>query len=337
MPKAAKKVVERRKNTPYDIIQPDVSESGGIQIVSYSELDTFRQCPLKHHLLYQRRWTKGVKLGSALDKGSLWHLVMEDHYGVIKAWQDRNRRRMSAIAERKVLEVAYKLVHQRLHDPDTGEYYSEVHELIMWMYEGYIEMYGADVNWRITGIEHQIKVPLLNAKGEASRYVLKAKLDLIIREWDSGNLWIIDHKSGANLPTQMDLEIDDQFGLYTWLMRRIGKPVMGSLHSAARTTRNVGDWPNATKGKAQTLEQRMSRTYLNRGEMELTNLALDAYYAAKAAYPDDPAYAARYSSPDPRSCGWKCDVKEPHLVMRSGANPDKVMIDYGFKVDRTRH
>lgn len=328
MPKADKKAVARRIATPYEIIQPDVSQIGGIQIVSYSELDTFRQCPLKHHLLYQRRWTKPTKPDSALAKGSLWHLVMEDHYGIIKAWQDKNNRRMSDIAERNVLKKAAKLVSNRLHDPDTGEYYSDVHELVAWMYEGYVKMYGADLNWRIVGIEHQIQIPLLDAKGEASRYLLKAKLDLIVREWDSGNLWIVDHKSGANLPTQMDLEIDDQFGLYTWLMRRVGKPVMGSLHSAARTQRNKGP---------MALDSRMSRTYLNRGEIELTNLALDAYYAAKAAYPDDPEYAARYSSPDPRSCGWKCDVKEPHLIMRAGANPDKVMIEYGFKVDRTRH
>lgn len=336
MPKAIKKAIEPRA-VSHDLVQPDVAHVGATQIVSYSELDTFRQCPLKHHLLYQRRWTKPTKPGSALDKGSLWHLVMEDHYGVIKTWQDINRRRMSKVAERKVLTRAAKLVRDRLHDPDGGEYWSDVHELVAWMYEGYVEKYGADLNWRITGIEHQIQLPLLDAKGNASRYILKAKLDLIVREWDSGNLWIVDHKSGQNLPTQMDLEIDDQFGLYTWLMRRVNKPVMGSLHSAARTTRNVGDWPDATKGKPQSLDQRMSRTYLNRGEIELTNLALDAYYAAKAAYPDDPAYAARYSSPDPRSCGWKCDVKEPHLQMRSGSNPDAVMIDFGFKVDRTRH
>jgi hypothetical protein len=327
------KKVAKRAAKPYDIIPPD-----DIITVSYSELDTFRQCPLKHHLSYGRRWTKPVKPGSALDKGSLWHGCMEDHYGVIKKYQDASSN--SKIAKSRAMEVlaeAYQLVYDRCHDPKTGEFLSDTHELIFWMYEGYVEMYGVDDDWRITAIEHQITLPLPDEHGHASRYHIKMKLDLIVRERWSGHLRVVDHKSGQNLPSYMDLEIDDQFGLYTWGMRKIGKKVIGSVHSAARTTRNVGDWPGATKGKAQTLEQRMSRTLMNRDDKELDNLALDAYFAARAAYPDDPANRARYSSPDPRNCGWKCDFKEQHLQMRRGMNPDRVMIDAGFTVNRTRH
>lgn len=339
--KAASKTVARKAIEPTRIWTADE-----IQIVSYSELDTFRQCPLKHYLTYVRRWTKPVKAGSALDKGSLWHLVMEDHYGLIKAIQTQHKGRVPKTQVKRVLAAAMELVKQRLIDDTTGEFFTEVHELVMWMYEGYVENYGVDDDWIIVAIEHQIVVPLQDKDGNDSRYHLKMKLDLIVRERSSGHLWIVDHKSGSNLPNKMDLEIDDQFGLYTWGMRRVGRKVLGTIHSAARTTQNAGDKkenqdengnPLKASNKKQTLDQRMLRTYMNRGEVELTNLALDAFYAARAAYPDDPAYAARYSSPDPRSCGWKCDVKEPHLLMRTGRNPDEVMIEYGFTVNRTRH
>lgn len=319
----AKKAIAKKAAKPYAIEPANLP----IQIVSYSELDTFRQCPLKHHLLYGRRWTKPVKKGSALDKGSLYHLVMEDHYHVIKAYQDKHKGRIPKRLVAQVLEEAKAQVMLRLLD-DKGEFVSDVTELIAWMYEGYVENYGVDPEYRIIAIEHNIVVPLPNELGEDSRYHLKMKLDLIVREWETGRLWVWDHKSGTNLPNKMDLEIDDQFGLYTWGMRKVGKPVMGSIHSANRTQRNKGP---------MTLESRMGRTYLNRGEKELDNIALDSYYAARAAYPDDPNYAAKYSSPDPRSCGWKCDVKEPHLLMRTGRNPDQVMIEYGYVVNRTRH
>jgi predicted acetyltransferase len=322
MPKAATKKVAKRVAKPYDIIPPD-----SIQIVSYSELDTFRQCPLKHHLLYQRRWTKPTKPGSALDKGSLYHLVMEAHYRVIKEVQDAHRGRVPKKLVAETLKRARDEVMAYLVHPTTGEQ-SEVQELIEWMYDGYVEYYGVDEDWRVVGVEHQIIQPLPDAYGNPSRYHLKMKIDLLVREWSTGNLWVIDHKSGANLPSKMDLEIDDQFGLYTWGMRSIGRKVQGSLHNANRTQRNKSFMP---------LDTRMSRTYLNRMDKELDNLALDAYYAARAAYPDDPSYAARYSAPDPRSCGWKCDVKEPHLLMRTGRNPDEVMVEYGFTVNRTRH
>jgi hypothetical protein len=152
-------------------------------------------------------------------------------------------------------------------------------------------------------------------------------MDLIIQKRRDGGRWVVDHKSGGNLPTQMDLEIDDQFGLYTWAMREVGRRVTGSLHNAARTQRNKSP---------MTLESRMSRTHLNRSEKELTNLALDAYHCARAAYPPK-GHEARYSSPDPRSCGWKCDIKEPHLLMRQGRPVQEVMVEYGFKINRTRH
>lgn len=335
----AKKAAARTRKAakPYEIIQPEVVDVGAEQIVSYSELDTFRQCPLKHHLAYQRRWTKKVKPGGALDKGTTWHTVMETHYGVIKLVQDEHKGRVPAKLVKPTLKVAREEAMKHLVHPISGAQ-TEVQELVEWMYTGYVEQWGIDEQWRIVGIEHQIKQALPKPDGTDSRYILKAKLDMIVREWSSGNLWVWDHKSGANLPYKEELEINDQFGLYTWLMRKIGRKIQGTMHNAARTTRNQADFPGYTgKSRPQLLEQRFARTYLNRSEKELDNLALDAYYAAKAAYPDDPAYAARYSSPDPRTCGWKCDMKEAHLAMRQGQNPDRVMVDLGFVVNRTRH
>jgi len=301
------------------------------QIVSYSELDTFRQCPLKHHLGYRMRWTRGVKPGSALQKGSLWHQVMETHYGLIKEWQDEDDDwyKMPESWQAEFLIRIYEdEIKPILWDATVGEWKSDVHELINWMYEGYTQYWGLSMDWRIKGVEHQIITPLPDRRGRRSRYHLKAKMDLVIWDRSTEGLWVVDHKSGANLPTQMDLEIDDQFGLYTWAMRAVGRSVIGSLHSAARTQRNKSP---------MSLDSRFSHTYLNRGEVELDNLALDAYNAARAAYPPKSMEAPQYSSPDPRSCGWKCDFKEPHLLMRTGQKQETVMTEYGFRIDRTRH
>jgi hypothetical protein len=316
-------------------------------IVSYSELDTFRQCPLKHHFAYKMRYKKPVKEDSALAKGSLYHQVMETHYKIIMSAQQKVGRsgRIPLPDEKPLLKRIRKAVQAILRDERTGEFLSAQHELISWMYDGYVEKYGIDRQWKIMAVEHNIVTPLRDARGRRTRYHIKCKIDLLVMERANGRLWVIDHKSGQNLPTQMDLEIDDQFGLYTWAMREMGKPVAGSIHSANRTTQNAGDKPEnqdafgqplKSTNKKQSLDQRMSRTFLSRGEKELTNLALDAYWAARAAYAP-PQYQARYSSPDPRTCGWKCDFKEAHLVMRKGQKPEKVLHDYGFVIDKTRH
>lgn len=300
-------------------------------IVSYSELDTYRQCPLKHHLLYGQRWTKPTKEGSALHKGSLYHAVMEEHYRVIKAHQDENNGKNpkeGSKAEADLLEKARKAVWPLVWDSQAGRYHDDIAELIAWMYEGHVKNYGTMPDWRIVGVEHQIITPLRNEKGRRTHYHLKAKLDLVVRQRSTGGLWVVDHKSGSNLPTDMDLEIDDQFGLYTWAMREVGKPVIGSLHAANRTQRNK---------TPMSFDQRMKLTYLNRDQIELDNLALDAYNVARAAHPPASANYPRYSSPDPRQCGWKCDLKEPHLLMRRGRKPAEVLREYGYKIDRTRH
>lgn len=300
-------------------------------IVSYSELDTYRQCPLKHHILYGQRWTKPSKADGALAKGSLYHKVMEEHYRLIKAYQDANKGKNpkeGSQEEADLLEACKQVILELCWDSTTGDWFSPIHELIWWMYEGHISLYGAMPEWRIKGVEHQIITPLRDERSRKTRYHLKAKMDLVIRHRFNGGLWVVDHKSGANLPTDMDLEIDDQFGLYTWAMRQVGKPVIGSLHAANRTQRNKSFMP---------LDTRMKLTYLNRDDKELENLALDAYRVAWNAHPPKSSGPKPYSSPDPRTCGWKCDIKEPHLLMRRGRKPSEVLREYGFKIDRTRH
>lgn len=306
------------------------------QIISYSELSTFRQCPLKHHLSYQRRWTKPPAASGALAKGSLWHLVLEEHYRTIAASAYNGKPRTQAQDDR-ILAKAWGRIAPLLYD-DNGKQ-TEIQELIEWMYEGHVRKWGTDPTWKILAVEHQIRTPLPKPDGSPSRFILKAKLDLIVLDLELGTRWVVDHKSGGDLPSQQDLEMDDQFGLYSWAMNQVKQPVQGSLHNAARTTRNKGDYPGGQHGnaKAQTLEQRMKRSLIARGKTELENIAFDAFNAAQAAYPEENQVRSLYSSPNPRQCGWMCDMRTEHLMMRQGRNPDDVMREMGWRVDFTRH
>lgn len=317
-----------------------MSVAGERTVVSYSELSTFRQCPLLHHVKYQLRWTKPVEPGGALDKGKLWHAVMEVHYKKIYEWNKAHPEvsRRTDAQERSLIRTCRKAVQPLLADPTTGEQ-TEVQALIEWMYDGFIAMYGADRDhFRPLAIEHPIEVPLLDEHGTPTRFILKARIDLIGIDLTNGLRGVVDHKSGANLPDDMALEIDDQFGLYCWMLKQAGKKASNAFHFAARTQRNQADFPDYTgRSHPQTLEQRFRRTPLTREVVELDNLALDAYHAARAAYPDDEAYRALYSAPNPRSCGWMCDIRREHLMMRKGRKLQEVMIEGGWHIDKTRH
>jgi hypothetical protein len=325
------------------VTKPDEPET---IVVSYSELDAFRQCPLKHYLGYTKRWTAPKPPESPLYKGTFWHDVMEVHYRAIQ--KARKQGKSEAAVEAAAEKAGRRAIRERERLATTDEE-REVVDLITWMYEGYLAKYQADPQWDILGVETRLEAtlgpfPEMVPEGTvAPRFRLKAKLDIVVFDHEAPGLWVVDHKSGANLPNQMDLEIDDQFGLYQALLLKKGHKTLGSIHSAARTTRNAGDRPEnqdengepiKKSNKKQTLDDRMRRTYLNRGAAELQSIEFDAWATAMSAHASP---LPVYSAPDPRSCGWKCDFKEQHLIMRTGRPEDEVMTEYGFVQDFTRH
>ena len=308
-------------------------------VVSYSELDAYRQCPLKHLWAYKERWKKPPAPGSPLSRGSLWHDVLEVHYlRLMELWEDKRINVNTNPHDKELIQEVVAEARAQLFDPDSGEYVSEDAELIDWMYEGHVEWYGLEPEWTPVAVEYPFQIPLLDEDGEPSDYHIKGKIDVILRHNATGLLWVVDHKSAANLAGQQDLEIDDQFGLYVWAMRQLGHRIVGSIHSAARTKRNTADYPGYKgKLKPQTLESRFKRTLLNRSEEETDAVAHDAYATAVNAYPAPGRELPLYSAPNPRQCGWKCDFKEIHLMTRQGVDAWGALRDSGFVQDFTRH
>lgn len=263
-------------------------------VVSFSELDAFRQCPHKHDLSYKQRWSPAT-VSRALSIGKLWHLVMENHYRAVQAGAtDLARREAIALL---LLEAA-----------ETNQEYAD---LVAWMYDGYEEMWGTDPDWEIVGVEeqHLVRLPALSGRpGRFGRYWLRMRADLIVRVRSirKDRLWLVDHKSGKNLPTDKELEIDDQFGLYTWALQKDGLPIFGSIHGASRTERLV---------REMTLEERFRRTPMYRTDQELRRVAQEAAVTARTAYvtySDGDAPRA----PDSDRCRWRCPFTEACLLGR---------------------
>lgn len=322
-------------------VPPLVEPEEGDIVVSYSELSTYRSCPLKHMLAYKERWSKPPEEGSPLSKGTLWHDVMEIHYTALKNIQD------GVWGEQQGLDHAARAIADILWDQQTGEQ-SELQSLIWWMYQGYVEKYGRDEHWEILAVEQKFQARLRGPDGP-SPYILKGKLDLVVRDRKTRKIWVIDHKSGANLPNEEDLDMNDQFALYIWLMNQAGIPVIGAIHSANRTTRNAGDRPEnqdpetgeplKASTKKQTLDQRMKRTLLSRGAHELENVARDAWATAVNAYPEAVGREPLpiYSNPDTMPFTWKGEWRDVYLMARKGRNIRAVLKELGFEQNFERH
>lgn len=309
------KITKTAEKTPAQAPTPTPGEDD--IIVSYSELDTFRQCPLKHAWSYKDRW-RSPNTSKPLALGSLVHTHLESYY--------------NSIVRKESTDQAVLEIQQELGVYGNREQ-TEYERLASWILTGYDEYYREQDQgvWEPLEAEYAFVVPLPDEDGTPVPGLwLKGKVDLVARHVPSGRIWIWDHKTGAYPPDQMALEIDDQFGLYTWALRWLGWPVAGSIHNYLKSKPLKGD----ETGKTPTpLDKRFQRTYLNRTDVELNNIALDASRAAQAAH----SGAALYSAPDPRQCGWKCDYKEQHVLVRKGASVGQAMTDYGFVQDFTRH
>lgn len=286
------------------------------RVVSFSELDTFRQCPHKHELSYKERWTS-TETSPALAKGKLWHLVMEEHYKAL----------MSDGCHPASLATAQVRVNKVLNEQTELGADEAIIDLIKWMYAGHVEMWGCDEGWTIKGVEHAGLIWLPTSTEHRSGFKLKMKIDLIILN-EQSRLYLVDHKSGQRLPGGKDLDLDDQFGLYSWGMQKLGAPVFGQLYNAARTQRNKGP---------MLLEERFSRTPMMRTDKELETVAVEAWKTAKRAYSIKPGEAERNTNSD--TCSWRCSYTEACLWGRKTGNADerKFLKDTGFVQNFNRH
>jgi hypothetical protein len=172
-------------------------------------------------------------------------------------------------------------------------------------------------------------------------FKLKFKMDLIVKE--SGRFWIVDNKSCKNLPNRLELDLDDQFGLYHWAGLQMGHKIFGTMHNAARKLQLKGDLDGSNPS---ALDNRYRRTPLTRGKAELDRIALEAWqdgYERYQALENIEAWKAKgvdleaQRHPSPMQCGWKCDFTEACIAGRKGVNLRSYIQGKGYRQDFTRH
>ena len=287
-------------------------------VVTYSEMDAYRQCPLKHQWGYKDGWSKEAVEGSALSRGSLWHEVLEVHYKTIQKYRGQ-------VPTDDLLDLCRYNVAPLMFD-EAGRQ-SEQQELITWMYNGHVEMWEDDPDVEILAVEVPGRVRVRNPDtGKPTRFFYQFKIDLIVRV--NGVIYLWDHKSAADFTRENEMDIDDQFGLYTAFLRQVGIPIFGTIKSEARTRR--------LKTKEAPLTDRFRRTHTYRSDVELVNIQRDLLATASAAYLNRPD-TRLHSSPDPRQCSWKCDFMGVHLATRKGMPLAETMRDYGLHQRDEKH
>lgn len=237
---------------------------------SWSEIETAQHCLRKHHYKYKERW-RDKEEGPALLLGNQWHELMAELYGtgdesapieLMKRWQAEGT--------------------------DTNH--------LAWMLEGYYERWGlGDPLWQRNAVmvEERMSATLPDVGNGPMELVFV--VDLLVKVM--GKLWIVDHKSSKYEPRPGDLDMADQWTLYTWALRQKGYDVFGSVHNFAKTERLKTENLN-------TLERRYSRTPIHRTARECEAVAQEAATWAWLAKMDNGAPRSIVADACYRRCGF---------------------------------
>lgn len=267
--------------------------------VSYSELADFRQCAHKWQLGYVEKWTP-AEVSAALNKGRLWHEVMEAHY------------RKDGV---DCLSVA-DLLH-----PVDGEQ-DDVQVLVEWMYEGFLQRYGQDEEWEVLESEKrdEINLPIPGGKRRSPIHLV-IKIDQLRRHRATGKLWLWDFKTGARFPAELGLDLDDQFTLYQWGYEQLGYEIEGIVYDFARTQRNKGP---------MELDVRFVRIPVFRTPEQLLNTAYDAWRTALRMSHLTKGVSDRATNS--RQCIERCSFTEPCLMGRKGFDEQEALETHGYTI-----
>ncbi len=249
----------------------------------WSEIDCIRTCPRQHFLRYKNGLEPKARQ-VALDRGSLWHELMDDTY-----------------SPDPETNPASRLIKWR----DEKSVHHDDIDLLTWMLEGYFEAYGpGDPVWADNVVAVELELEAMLPDVGFGRKKFKGSIDLIV-EW-LGRLWIIDHKTGKVKPSSRSLPMLDQWTIYTWLARENGYDIFGTAHNYAKTIRLKRD---------MTLEERFERTPIDKTDIEVETVARE--FATVVAY----GHADNGAPLSPGDhCHW-CDFRDycPNLRKR-GAN-----------------
>lgn len=288
--------------------------------ISFSSSDAYRQCALKHHLMYVERW-RTKETPAALSRGTALHSLLEFHYRELAEITTSKQRQQSDAAILDPIRAA--AVKKGLISTDDEEA-----ELIAWMYDGYVDYYKVDSAWEILAVELDFEIPLYDRTGKKSRFVMIGKIDLIVRNRGTGKVFVVDHKTCSTLPTEKALDFDEQMAFYTIAARRLGHKVHGAIYSAIRSKKLKRD---------MTPADRFLRRPVTKTDFELKTVEHELVDTMEDAYRDrggvDPP-----RSPDSDRCNWKCGLREACLAGRK-SGPERMrafMQDTGWKTPAMR-
>ena len=152
-------------------------------------------------------------ISKPLKRGKWFHSLMEAYYSG-EDW--------------KAVHKSYCAQFAQLFDEEKDKLGNLPVEMSRLM-RSYLWHYHNDADWKV----HEVEVKLEATLPSGLPYM--GKLDLLVENKVHGGLWLVDHKSHAQMPSFNHRLIDQQSVLYIWAARKNKIPVEGFIWNYVRT------------------------------------------------------------------------------------------------------
>jgi hypothetical protein len=199
-------------------------------VLTYSALNTFRNCPRK----YKHRYIDCLRpreKPEAMSFGSVIH-------GAIELWyrSDSNDDRLSSVLD-------YTDQQYPMHPGDDDQ--KAAWHLARAMITGYAARYQSE-DFEIVEVEKPFTGEIRNPDtGRASQtFVMAGKADAIVKRPDG--MYLLEHKTASSVDANYldKLWTDTQIALYSFYLRQLGYPIVGVIYNVllkSRLKQKVGE------------------------------------------------------------------------------------------------
>ena len=252
------------------------TEAADKTLLTYSALNTFRNCPRK----YKNRYVDNLRpreRPEALSFGSVVHTAIELWYRS----QDIDSRL------REVLAYIDDAFENRVVDTNLMVQW----QLATAMIRGYTERYTTE-DFEVIEVEKEFLGEIRNPDTgrQSQTFRIAGKVDGIVRCHDG--LYLLEHKTASNVDANYldKLWTDTQIALYCYYLRELGYPIVGVIYNVLLKCR-------LKQGKGETQDEYEAR----KAELAAKNKSGKSTAKRQMPEPDD-EYQARltewYSRPD---------------------------------------
>ncbi len=205
------------------LVSPQSIAPNDKQILTYSALNTFRNCPRK----YKHRYLDNLRPREKAESLSFGSIV----HGAIELWY-----RSVSEPDRLFTVLAYIDLQfpQRIGD----EYQQSAWHLARAMFTGYANRYPTE-DFEIVEVEKSFVGEIRNPEtGRLSQtFVMAGKADAIVQCQDG--MYLLEHKTAAGVDANYldKLWTDTQIALYSHYLRELGYPIVGVIYNVLLKSR----------------------------------------------------------------------------------------------------